>query len=373
MADTPATPTAASTPTVAIVYNHVGVDEYVALKEVDPATLDFTPEYPIDVATVLEEYEAIRNALTEVGCRAELFNVEDDVDRLIAYLRERRPDVVFNLVEYLRDDAGLEVAVAGLYELLQVPYTGAAPLALGLCQRKGTTKQLLLANGVRTPRFHLLEGPNLRRRHGLHFPMIVKPSREDASVGVEADSVVYEPEKLHARIAYCYEEYGTPILVEEFIEGRELHISVLGNDPPVALPLLEYELSGLPADMPRIISYASKWDPLQEEYHHVHSICPAKVSRAVERRAKDAALAAYRLTSCRDYARIDARLSKDGKVYILEVNPNPDLTEDVSFMESAAAAGMTFGRTLRAIVDMALARRPQPSTDQVSEGAPVAP
>ncbi len=373
MADTPATPTAVPAPTVAIIFNHVGVDEYVALKQVDPASLDFTPEYPIDVATVLEEYEAIRDALNEVGCRAELFNMEDDVDKLIAYLRQRRPDVVFNLVEYVRDESGLEVAVAGLYELLQIPYTGAGPLALGLCQRKGTTKQLLLANGVRTPRYRLLNGPTLRRRHGLHFPMIVKPSREDASTGVETDSVVYESEKLHERIAYCYEEYGAPVLVEEFIEGRELHISILGNDPPVALPLLEYELSGLPAHLPRIISYASKWDPLQEEYHHVHSICPAKVTRAVARRAKDAALAAYQLTSCRDYARIDARLSKDGKVYILEVNPNPDLTEDVSFMESAAAAGMTFGQTLRSIVDMALARRPEPSTDEGSAEAPGPP
>ncbi len=105
----------------------------------------------------------------------------------------------------------------------------------------------------------------------------------------------------------------------------------------------------------------------------MHSICPAKVSRAVARRARDAALAAYQLTNCRDYARVDARLSKDGKVYILEVNPNPDLTEDVSFMESAEEAGMTFGQTLRAIVDMALARRPEPSTDEGAAEAPLVP
>jgi D-alanine-D-alanine ligase len=346
-------------PTVSVIFNHVGPDEYVEMKKVDPATLDFVPEYPIDVATVMEEYEAIRAALVESGCEAELFNIEDDIDRLIAYLRQRRPDVVFNLVEHVRDESGLEVAVAGLYELLQVPYTGAAPLALGLCQRKGTTKQLLLANGVRTPRFHQLNGPTLRRRHGLHFPMIVKPAREDASVGVEADSVVYEPEKLHERIAHCFQEFGAPILVEEFIEGRELHIAILGNSPPVALPILEYEFGDLPPHLPRIISYTGKWDPLQEEYHRVHTTCPAKLSRAVARRVKEAALAAYQLTHCRDYARIDARLGKDRRVYILEVNPNPDLTEDVSYMESAAAAGMSFAQTLRAIVDMALARQPR--------------
>ncbi len=342
---------------VAIVFNHVGPDEYIALRKVDPASLSFEPEYPINVATVLEEYEAIRKALWKVGYRANLFNMEDDVDRLIAYLRKRRPDVVFNLVEHVRDDSALELAVAGLYELLGIPFTGAGPLALGLCQRKGTTKQLLLANGVRTPRFHLLEGPLLRRRHGLHFPIIVKPSRQDASVGVEAESVVYDQAQLHARIARTYEDYGPPILVEEFIEGRELHVAVLGNDPPRALPILEYELSGLPSHLPRIISYAGKWDPLQEEYHRVDTICPAKLRRQVERRVREAALAAYRLTNCRDYARIDVRLSKDSRVYILEVNPNPDLTEEVSYMESAAAAGMSFGETLKAIVEMALSRR----------------
>jgi D-alanine-D-alanine ligase len=348
----------ATRPTVAIVFNHVGDDEYVALRDVDPASLDFTPEYPIHVATVAEEYEAIQTALLGVGYEAELYNMKDDVPRLIAYLRERRPDVVFNLVEHVRDESGLEVAVAGLYELLQIPYTGAPPLALALCQRKGLTKQVLLANDVRTPRFRLLNGPTLKRRHGLHFPMIVKPSREDASVGVEPESVVHDQAQLHQRIAVAHEQFGPPILVEEFIEGRELHIAVLGNDPPVALPILEYELSGLPPHLPRIISYAGKWDPLQEEYHRVHTICPAKLRRPVERRVREAALAAYHLTQCRDYARIDARLSKDSKVYILEVNPNPDLTEDVSFMESAAAAGLSFGETLKAIVDMVLSRRP---------------
>ena len=343
-------------PRIAIVFNHVDEDEYVELRKVDPASLEFTPEYPIDVATVLEEYTAIRDALNGVGYAAELYNMKDDIDGLIAYLRRRRPRAVFNLVEHVRDSASLEIAVAGLYELLGFPYTGAPPLTLGLCQRKGVTKQLLLANGVRTPRFHSLTGPTLRRRHGLHFPMIVKPGREDASVGVEAASVVYDQAQLHERIKVAYEEYGPPILVEEFIEGRELHIAVLGNDPPVALPILEYEFSDLPAHLPRIISYAGKWDPLQEEYHRVHTVCPAKLTRAVARRVREAALAAYRLTQCRDYARIDARLSKDGKVYLLEVNPNPDLTEDVSFMESAAAAGMSFGETLKAIVEMALAR-----------------
>ncbi|MFN8580842.1 MAG: ATP-grasp domain-containing protein [Gemmatimonadaceae bacterium] len=347
----------AKRPLVAVIFNQVGPDEYLALRKVDPETLGFETEYGIDVATELEEYEAIGKALRKVGFRAELFNMKDDVDRLISYLRRRRIDVVFNLVEHVRSESGLELAVAGLFELMGVPYTGSGPFALGLCLRKGTTKQVLLANGIRTPRFHLLEVPELRRRHGLHFPIIVKPAREDASVGVEAESVVYDQTQLHERVAKAYADHGPPILVEEFIEGRELHVSVLGNDPPRALPILEYDLSRLAPELPRIISYAGKWDPLKEEFHRVDAICPAKLSRQVERRVREAALAAYRLTGCRGYARVDVRLSKDSKVYILEVNPNPDLTEDVSFMASAGAAGMSFAQTLKAIVEMALPRR----------------
>jgi len=348
-------------PSVAIVFNHVGDDEYEKLKDVDPKSLGFKPEYDIHVATIMEEYEAIVDALKKEGFRPNLVNVNDDLTKLSTLLWSHRPDVIFNLLEYFKEDPKLEAMVAGLFDLYGVPFTGAPPFSLALCQRKGLTKQILHANGVRTPRFHLLMKPKLRNRHGLHYPLIVKPAREDASTGIEKTSVVYDQSQLHERIDYAFEHFSHPILVEEFIEGRELHVAILGNDPPEVLPILEYDFSMLPPEFPRIISYTAKWEPLKEEFHRVHTICPAKLPKRVEARVREQALAAYHLTNCRDYARVDMRLSNDDHVYVLEVNPNPDLTEGVSFMESAEKAGLSFSKTLKMIVDMALSRTAKPA------------
>ncbi|HEX9615211.1 MAG TPA: D-alanine--D-alanine ligase [Bacteroidota bacterium] len=351
---------AARKPSVAVLFNHVGEDEYETLKNVDPRTLDFKPEYDIHVATVMEEYEEIVKALNKEGFAASMLNLDDTIERLHAFLAETPPDVVFNMVEYFREDAKLESMIAGLYELYRVPYTGAPPFALALCQRKGLTKQLLLKNGVPTPRFHLLFKPHFRPRHGLRYPLIVKPSSEDASMGVEKGSVVYDLDQLRERINKAFSEFSPPILVEEFIDGRELHIGVLGNDPPVALPILEYDFSDLPKEFPSVITYAAKWEPLKEEFHRVHTICPAKLPKRIEAKIRERAIQAYRITNCRDYARIDMRLARDNKVFVLEVNPNPDLTEGVSFMECAENGGLTFSGTLRKIVEMALSRAVTP-------------
>ncbi len=342
---------------VAVLYNHVGKDEYEELRKIDPATLDFTPEYPIHVATIKEEYQAIVNALESEGFHPRAINVQDDISRLQRVLRRNLPDVIVNLIEFIHDDARMESAVAAMFDLYRVPYTGSPPFALGLCRRKGLTKQVLLQNGVATPLFKVLKVPRVPRRHGLRYPLIVKPSREDASAGVEQDSVVWDFAQLAERVNQMFEAFNPPILIEEFIEGKELHLSILGNDPPQVLPIIEFDFSELPEDHPTIITYDMKWNPLSLAYHQVHSVCPAQLSKRVEKRVQKQALQAYRVTSCRDYARIDMRLSKTNKPYVLEVNPNPDLTEGVSFMESAEAAGLPFSKALRKIVEFALERR----------------
>ena len=352
---------------IAVVYNFTGEDIYEKIREVDPDSLDFEPEYNLKVATVIEEYEAIADALREEGFKVSLLNIQEDIQVLIDLLRKNPPDVVFNLIEFYRDDPALEHLIAGLYSLYGVRFTGSGPFTLALCQRKGMTKQLLLANNVLTPRFKILTEPKIPIRHGLHYPMIVKPAREDASSGVEKDSVVYNFEELNERIKKTFGEYEPPILVEEFIEGRELHVSVLGNETAEVLPIIEFDFSELPSDHPNIISYDAKWNPLVESFHRVHAICPAELSKRVEKKVKAAVLAAYKITGCNDYARLDLRLTKDNKIYVLEVNPNPDLTEGVSFMQSAEYAGLSFGETLAKIVEYAL-KRPAPSIPVLQKG-----
>ena len=349
---------------VAVIYNQAGDDIYEKIREVDPESLGFEPEYNINVATVTEEYEAIANALKEQGYKVKLLNINEDIQPLTALLSKNPPDVVFNLIEYYRDDANLEYLVTGLFALYGVPYTGSQPFTLALCMRKGMTKQLLLSNNVPTPRFKILNEPRLPGRHGLHYPIIVKPAREDASSGVNKSSVVYNLEQLTETIKKTFEGFNPPIMVEEFIEGRELHVSVFGNDPAEVLPIIEFDFSELPSDHPNIISYDAKWNPLEETFHRIHAICPAKLTKRLEKKVKAVALEAYKVTGCRDYARLDLRITNDNKVYVLEVNPNPDLTEGVSFMESSEHAGLSFGETLGKIVEFALSR-PLPSVPKV--------
>jgi D-alanine-D-alanine ligase len=341
--------------TVAVVYNHTGEDHFEQYRDVDPATLDFKPVYTLKVKTIIEEYHAIVNALKSEGYQVTLFNLEDDLERLHQLL-QNPPDVIFNLVEIFRGDPQLESAVTGLYDLYEIPYTGAAAFGLQLCQHKAITKQVLIKHGIATPGYRLLRSPRIGRQHGLRYPLIVKPGREDASVGVEAESVVYDYGQLVKRVNFIFESFQPPVLVEEFIPGKELHVAVLGNDRAQVLPIIEYDFSDLPEEHPAIITYNVKWNPLDQAYHKVHAICPADIPPKVEENVRDQAFLAFQASLCRDYARIDMRLTESDTPCVLEVNPNPDLTEGVSFMQCAEKAGLGFSQTLAKIVEMALTR-----------------
>lgn len=355
-----------------VLFNHTGEDEYEKLRQVDPNTLGFEPEYDIDVATATEEYKAVVRALRRAGFRARAVNLEEDLRRLERVLKRNRPDVIFNLVEHFHDDADFEPAVAAMFDLYRVAYTGAPPFALSMCQKKGLTKQILIENDVPTPRFKLLDEPVVPKRFGLQFPLIVKPAREDASTGVEKGSVVRDREELAARLMHVFDEFDPPILVEEFIEGRELHVGVWGNDPPEILPPIEFDFSDLPPEYPPIISYAAKWDPLSEVFHRVHTECPAQLSKRALEKVEAVAVRAYQVTGCRDYARLDIRFNHNNP-YVLEVNPNPDLTEGVSFMDEAEVAGYTFGEALARIVGFALERKAEMAAEVAAPEAPVEP
>ncbi|MBW7886743.1 MAG: ATP-grasp domain-containing protein [Bacteroidetes bacterium] len=342
---------------VVVLYNHIGDDMYEQIKQVDPATLDFMPEYNIHVATVSEEYTAIVTALKKEGYRVRLVNIAENLSTLQNVLRRNPPDVIFNLVEFIHDSHFLESAVAGMFEVYKIAYTGCSPFSLELCMHKGIAKQLLQANNVPTPKFISLNELSIPKQHGLTYPLIIKPALEDASSGVDKDSVVYNYEELTARLEKIFKEFHPPILVEEYIEGRELHVSILGNNPPRILPPIEFDFTALPKDFPNIITYDAKWNPLKEEFHRVHAVCPAELTKTEMKKVEQVSLAAYKILQCRDYARLDLRLGKDQNVYVLEVNPNPDLTEGVSFMESAEHAGLSFSETLSMIVDFAYQRK----------------
>jgi D-alanine-D-alanine ligase len=351
-------------PTVLVLWNQVEEDVYEHWRAQGQRPLPWDPERQVpDVGTVAEEMDRIVEAVRAAAGQVHVINVEDDLDRLLAAVRLHRPDVVLNLVEYFDDDSALEAAVAGLFELLGVAYTGNPPLVLSLCQNKYRTKLLLEAAGLPTSPYFLVESEPVPTDHGLTFPLIVKPALEDASGGIEAASVVLDQAALEARVRHVLTEFEMPALVEEYVDGREIHAAILGNAPPEVLPLFEMEFDDSEFNpeeewRPQIISFGAKWDPHSPDFYSMDSVCPAQeLDAEVEAYIREIALQAYRVIGCRDYARIDMRLDEEeGEVYILEVNPNPDLTDGVAYMQCATASGRSFEQTIAEIIGMAWER-----------------
>ena len=308
---------------------------------------------------VLEEKEDIARALNSLGYKTTIFNVDGDIVRFVTFLRDEEPDVVFNLCESIGNSSIHEMHVGGIYELMDIPYTGSDPLTLGTALSKVRVKEILLYNGLPTPRFQLFKSwMRMSLDDRLAYPLIVKPSQEDASAGIESESIVTSLPELRKRTRYVVEEFDQPALVEEYVDGRELNVAILGNRKPTVFPISEIDMSTLPKRYHRIISYNAKWMKGTEEYEHTKGVCPAPLPSALESTIKDMALRAYQLLGCRDYARIDFRLSKDHKPSILEVNPNPDISDDAGFARSARAYGYKFEELVGKIVECALERLP---------------
>ncbi|RPI05859.1 MAG: ATP-grasp domain-containing protein [Ignavibacteriae bacterium] len=318
------------------------------------------PSHLVDMSEVgvIEEREQVEKALQDKGYRTSLFNIDGDIKRLIKFIEVQKPDIIFNLCESLMGESLHEMHVAGIYELMNVPYTGAATLALGTCLDKVRTKDILRAHGIPTAK-HLIS-TKIESCHvaeaGMHFPLIVKPIHEDASMGIENSSVVTTIPSLQRQIAAIIKSFNEPALVEEYIEGRELNVAIIGNEEPMVLPISEIDFSKLPPGYPKIVTYNAKWVEGTPEYTGTVGTCPAPLERAVEERVKEVALKAYQLMEIRDYARVDIRLDASNTPYVLEVNPNPDISCDAGFARSARAAGMTFDDMIVRIVETALER-----------------
>ncbi len=342
---------------VAVVYNEATPEMYVKSSGDIEKVGEFKPYFEVEDLTPMEEYEILAQKLSRVGFDAYALNIKDNIQKMIDDFKNNKPDVVFNFVEIYKEDSRLEMNVVGIYELLGVAYTGAPAMALSNCQNKIMAKQLLRSLGVPIPNYFMVNEKRERYLHKLDYPLVVKPSLEDASVGIENESIVKNYKKLKERINYVLHYFEQPVLVEEFIEGRELNVAVLGDKKLRALPISEIDFSRMPDHLHNIVSYQAKWDPHHESYHKTIPECPAILPKNMELKAKEIALKAFRIMGCRDYARVDMRLNKNNQFRVLEVNPNPDLTDGAGFMRSAGAAGYSYAQALKRIVILAYARK----------------
>ena len=252
-------------------------------------------------------------------------------------------------------DSRHEMSVCSLIHLSGVPHTGCGPLTLGIALDKGLTKKLLIADGIPTPPSFVC-GENAPRNlpRGMRYPLFVKPLREDASLGISRNAFVTDRPGLEERCGFIARRYRQPALVEAYIDGRELNVSLIGNQRPLVLPISEIDMSRIPEGMPRVCDYRAKWVPESEEYATTVPLCPAPLTRAIERTVKETALACYRLLSCRGYARVDIRLSPENVPFVLEVNPNPCIGLDSGIVRSAAAAGISYPELIQRIAGLAL-------------------
>ena len=306
-------------------------------------------------ADVLAQVEAIEAALGELGYASVRLPFTRDLAGFVSRLREEKVDLACNLCESVDEDPLLIGHPAAVLELLRIPFTGSSAMALLLSTDKLTVKRLLAAAGLRTPPFFLYEGGELPRQTSLNFPVILKPRCQDASIGIEQESVLRSSRGLRPRLEEYHARYG-PILVEEYVAGREFNVSLLGFPKPRVMPLAEIDFSDFPADLHRIVSYKAKWDESSFEYQHTRRLFPDNLPETLQRAMRRAARDSFQLFGLRDYARVDLRLDGLGRINILEVNANPCLSPDAGFAAAAARSGMTYTEMVAELLRMAATR-----------------
>jgi D-alanine-D-alanine ligase len=336
-----------SRPRIVVIYN----------RDFEGAEADPENKAREDVKDVAED---VLRILTGGGFEASGLGVTNDVSATMGALIALKPDAVFNLCESIHGDNRFESLMPLLLDLANIAFTGSCSFGLSLALRKEKVKDVLRGRDVPVARGGLFNSVAECAGTGLSFPMIVKPAREDASVGICSASVVNSQDALERRVAYVLENYRQPVLVEEYIEGREIYVSVLErvDQEPQVFPFFEIDFSDMPDDRPKIVSFEGKWIEDSVEYKGTRPVRCEGLTEAMRALVAKTALDAFRAIGLRDYARMDIRLSRDGVPYVIDVNPNCDLSDLAGgYSRAAKAAGLSYRELILRIVGLALARQ----------------
>lgn len=302
-----------------------------------------------------EVEDEVADALGKLGHQATLHVLDGSLKSLHALSRVDC-DLVFNLAESFAGNDTADYCIAAYLELVDKRFTGSGSHGLLYAQDKGVAKKILGFHGIETPVFARSYRGRLDFSHDLQFPVIVKPAREDGSIGIEFNAVVSSIRELMERIDWLHANFDSPVLIEEFVEGREMYVGVLGNDNPQALPVVELDLSKLPEGRPKIAGAEVKWAKGTGAYRDTKSIYPEDLADDTVALLQTTALAVYQALELRDYARIDMRLREDGRVAVIEANPNPWLASKAEFAMAARKAGRTYTQLVAELVEIALGR-----------------
>ncbi len=307
-----------------------------------------------------EVVDEIAGALSEGGHKTSLIGIGDDLRELLDKLDDRRPDLVFNVCERFADNDDNEMHVTAVLEMLGQPFTGTGPAGMALRQDKAITKKLLEFHEVPYPNFAVFDRFNIELAGKMHFPLIVKPLRGDTSLGIDDSSLVTEYAKLDERIHFIQTQLKEPALVEEYIEGREFYVSILGNEPAEVLPVMELDFSKLPPGSPRIYGHEAKSVITSPQYAAVNAVVATELTAETRARITMAAKEAAIALKVRDYARVDIRLTADGVPMVVEMNANPYLERTSAFALAALQAGVGYTSLVGRIAEIAW-RRSEPT------------
>ncbi|HLG54718.1 MAG TPA: ATP-grasp domain-containing protein [Vicinamibacterales bacterium] len=302
-----------------------------------------------------EVEEEVTEALTKLGHDATMHEL-DGTPRSLLALARMECDLIFNLTESFAGDDTADFKIAGFLELIGKKYTGSGTHGMMLAQDKAIAKKIFAFHGIHTPVFAKSFRGRLDFSHDLVFPVIVKPAREDGSIGIEFSAVVNSIRELMERMDWLHANFDSPVLIEEYIEGREMYVGVIGNDKPEALPVVELDLSKLPDGTPRIASAEVKWGKGTKAYRDTKSAIATDLSEEAVAALQQTAVAAYQALELRDYGRVDMRLQADGRVHVIEVNPNPWLSSKAEFAMAARRSGRNYPQLVAEIVELAIAR-----------------
>ncbi|HMC56518.1 MAG TPA: ATP-grasp domain-containing protein [Gemmatimonadaceae bacterium] len=316
------------------------------------------PEDPV-LGQLTGAIESLSHEVTRVSA-------DEDIIPVAHALRTTQPDLVFNLIESFAGVSSLDSSVTALLNLLGLRYTGSSPAGLLLAGDKSLAKQVLGFHSVTTPQFATMYRGAVEWAGEMEFPVIVKPPQEDASIGITSKSVVHDLQELFGRLDDLHAEFQTPVLVEEFIQGREFYVGVIGNLHPQALPIIELDFSGFPAGVPHVASWEAKWGTdgtgaeseaeKSAEFAGTKSIFPTDLDEQLYERMQETAVRAFEALRLRDYARIDLRVSPAGEIYVIEVNPNCYLERNAEFSRAAERDGLGYDPLIARIIELASAR-----------------
>lgn len=298
---------------------------------------------------------AMAQALSARGRTIDLIPVDADVLSAHTRLTQHKPDVVVNLCESLAADSRGEMVLPALLELLRIPYTGSDALSLGIALHKDRAKLLLRAHGIPTPDFRVIRESSELVGFDLPYPVIVKPMREDASVGIDFDSVATSKAQLTRAVNKVLRAFKQPALVERFVDGREIYVPLLGNSKRIPLALTEIRFGEAFVGKPKLLTYRAKWETESPECIDSEPQI-AQLAPELQARCVAVAHAAYEALQCRDYGRVDLRVDGNGQPYVIDINPNCDLHPLAGFARAAQAAGFAYPELAMHLVELALER-----------------